>query len=701
MRHLIFIIFIFCLKGVIAQDTLLIGHLIPEIVFEENKEERERFFTPQQMEVISSKSILQSNPSNTADILQKSGAVTVQMSQSGGGSPIIRGFEANRILLVVDGVRLNNAIFRSGHLQNMISISPYVIDNIDLVFGPASVKYGSDALGGVVHMHTKKPTPSQATKRHYVQKISTVNKGVTTHFDLSWSEKKWSFLHAVSVQKHGNLKMGNNRFHGYEDWGKEAHITKGAIQLNTSYKQADFIQKVRYDANEYWSFLMNTQFSTTTNIPRFDKLNDQTEYGTAKFAVWEYGPQKRFLNALSIQHQKKRRLFNDLNIHLAIQSLEESRFTQKVEQSLFERYEKVWVYSMVTDFNKSLGHNTLNYGFDVQYNRVNSSANEGTPTRYADGGSEMGSFSVYSQYKHPLSRASYLSVGLRYSKNQLKARFLEIENYQLPFDKLALDNEAVTGGLGYFHEFGEGWEGSIAVSSGFRSPNVDDVTKVFAKNEAVTVPNQNLSPEYSYNSELSFSKKWNEKSFLSATAYYTSLRDAIIKSDFVLNNQDSLVYDGELLPVVANQNIQEAFVWGYNLKADISINKQWSTRHTINYTFGQEIGSQNYLDHIPPVYGKSELAWLKNEHQFQVFIAYNASKPIENYSPNGSDNPQEATAEGSPAWWTLNTNYQYEVSAVLTGQLGIENILDTHYKTYSSGISAPGRNLILTLKASF
>ena len=175
MRHLIFIIFIFCFEGVFAQDTLLIGHLIPEIVFEDNKEERERFFNPQQMEVISSKSILQSNPINAADILQKSGAVTVQMSQSGGGSPIIRGFEANRILLVVDGVRLNNAIFRSGHLQNMISTSPYVIDNIDLVFGPASVKYGSDALGGVIHMHTKKPTPNQATKRHYVQKISTVN----------------------------------------------------------------------------------------------------------------------------------------------------------------------------------------------------------------------------------------------------------------------------------------------------------------------------------------------------------------------------------------------------------------------------------------------------------------------------------------------------------------------------------------------
>ena len=91
----------------------------------------------------------------------------------------------------------------------------------------------------------------------------------------------------------------------------------------------------------------------------------------------------------------------------------------------------------------------------------------------------------------------------------------------------------------------------------------------------------------------------------------------------------------------------------------------------------------------------------KSKHQFHVFIEYNDHKHIENYSPNGSDNPQEATAEVSPAWWTLNTNYQYEVSAVLTGQIGIENILDAHYKTYASGISAPGRNLILTLKAAF
>ena len=120
MRLKLFICLILITANSIAQDTLLLGHTIPEIVFEDEKEERERLFTPQQITSVSAEAVLQSNPSNTADILQKNGAVMVQMSQSGGGSPIVRGFEANRVLLVVDGVRLNNAIFRSGHLQNII-----------------------------------------------------------------------------------------------------------------------------------------------------------------------------------------------------------------------------------------------------------------------------------------------------------------------------------------------------------------------------------------------------------------------------------------------------------------------------------------------------------------------------------------------------------------------------------------------------
>jgi hemoglobin/transferrin/lactoferrin receptor protein len=197
----------------------MIGLSIPEIIFAEDKEESQRLLTPSKIESIKAENIFLDAPSTSADALQKSGAVTVQMSQSGGGSPIIRGFEANRVLLVVDGVRLNNAIYRSGHLQNSISISPLMLKNIDIVFGPSSVKYGSDALGGVVHYHTKSPEKGQEWNANLLQRYSSINKGVNLYYDHSWSKNKWSFLQAINLNRFGNLTMGGQRNHGYIDWG--------------------------------------------------------------------------------------------------------------------------------------------------------------------------------------------------------------------------------------------------------------------------------------------------------------------------------------------------------------------------------------------------------------------------------------------------------------------------------------------------
>ena len=157
------------------QDTTLFGQFIPEIIFAEDKNERERLFTPARVEQIRSEDITLYAPSTSADLLQKEGNIMIQMSQSGGGSSIIRGFEANRVLLVIDGVRFNNAIYRSGHLQNSISISPLTLERVDVVFGPSSVKYGSDALGGVVHYHTQKVKTNNVWKGKLLQRYTSAN----------------------------------------------------------------------------------------------------------------------------------------------------------------------------------------------------------------------------------------------------------------------------------------------------------------------------------------------------------------------------------------------------------------------------------------------------------------------------------------------------------------------------------------------
>ena len=87
---------------------------------------------------------------NPSQLIEKTTPITIQRSQAGGGSHNIRGFEANRILLIIDGVKLNNTIYRSGHLQSILSIDPFIIDNLSVLHGPASVFYGSGALGGAI-----------------------------------------------------------------------------------------------------------------------------------------------------------------------------------------------------------------------------------------------------------------------------------------------------------------------------------------------------------------------------------------------------------------------------------------------------------------------------------------------------------------------------------------------------------------------
>jgi len=698
-KNAVLILAIFVVIYSQAQDTLLLGISLPEITLFEEKNENERSLVPQKIESIKALSVAQSLPTTSADLLQKNGAVMVQMSQSGGGSPIIRGFEANRVLMLVDGVRVNNAIFRSGHLQNSISTSPQMMEKIDIIFGPSSVKYGSDALGGAIHFHTKSPKIGEVAKGTFYQKYNSVNKGVNTHVDYIWSKGKWAFLSGVTLNKFGNLTMGGQRFHNVENWGAEEHIIDGNEQLRTAYNQIDVAQKIRYQYSPSVNHMLNVQASSTTKINRFDKLNDLSN-GAPKYQEWYYGPQKRGLVSLSSQWKKESTLFEEINNTLAFQLFEESRYSQKMNASPKERIEKVIVASNTLDFIKKFNENTLNYGLDYQFNRVASKANQGTPTRYADGGSQLKLLSFYSQYKQYISNSTFISGGLRYSINSLNATFVSTAFYPFNFRDLALKNNAFTSSLGLNIESNNHIEISATLSSGFRSPNVDDVTKVFSKSGTVTVPNIELLPEYSYNAEVSFKKSFNN-SFISASGFYTYLKEAIVKRPFILNGQDSLWYDDEYLPVVANTNAQKAHIYGFNAKMYVKIGSQWSMTHTLNYTFGRELDSRLFLDHIPPIYGKSEVVWKEKKHRGTLQLMYNGWKHAEEYSTSGSDNFEEATELGNPPWWILNIYYNADINDKLSASVGVENTLDAHYKTYSSGISAPGRNFIISLNAKF
>jgi len=195
---------------VVLEESIL---NINEVVISASHWEQNKNEVPNRINVISNNKIAINNAQTSADLLKLSGEVFIQKSQLGGGSPMIRGFSANRVLLVVDGVRMNNAIFRSGNLQNVISIDANSIENSEIIFGPGSVVYGSDALGGVMDFHSlrAKYTTSENLKfsGSSMFRFSSANKEKTGHFDFNLSKKRLSVLTSFSYSSFDDLKMGN------------------------------------------------------------------------------------------------------------------------------------------------------------------------------------------------------------------------------------------------------------------------------------------------------------------------------------------------------------------------------------------------------------------------------------------------------------------------------------------------------------
>ena len=160
-----------------------------EVVISANRFQENNKDVPRQIQTINQRNIKFQNRQNTADLLEQSGNVFVQKSQQGGGSPVLRGFESNKVLLVIDGIRMNNAIYRGGHLQNVIRIDQNLLSKVEILFGGGSVIYGSDALGGVMYFETMKPQLNKTLHNTYYR-YGSVNNESTFHYDVNLGSKK-------------------------------------------------------------------------------------------------------------------------------------------------------------------------------------------------------------------------------------------------------------------------------------------------------------------------------------------------------------------------------------------------------------------------------------------------------------------------------------------------------------------------------
>ena len=710
----------------------------------------------EKVNIITSSDIEFNNPSTGADLLGFSPGIRIQKSQGGGGSPVIRGFEANRVLLVIDGIRMNNAISRSGHLQNATTIDPNIIDRVEIIFGSSSVGYGSDALGGVVHYYTKTPeiNSNLRFKNSFSSSFSITNLSILNNITSSFSSKKWASLTSISYSNFNDIKAGSNRLHGFKDWGltplyyplnssiynlNSIKNPNYNIQKNTGYTQYSVFQKFSILLPQRLKLNLNFQLSNSSNISRYDKLNEYTN-GELRFAEWYYGPQKRVLFSPQLKFYLGKKYLKKGTLTPAIQYLKESRINRKagsLNKSFQE--EALNVYSLNGDFEGSLTSKiSFSYGFELVKNKLNSVAysrklllenntiiglsnNKEIPSRYPSNGSSYSSLASYMNWVWDINNLMTINYGLRFSSTLLKASWGETASINALLSNYNINSKALTSTLGLTYRPIDKLKLKAILSSGFRNPNIDDLGKIGENNGLLTVPNTFLKPEYAYNFDFGINQLFNNNNEVSFRSFYSYISRYIVRSNYIIfadtstSDPNTIIFDGNELITIANKNLGNRFVFGGSINSSLNLTSKVNIKANLTITKASNNKKYGPMPSISPPFGSLLFNYKEENLLLQGTFKFSDSKNPKNYSLGGEDGLEETPIiersiinentfflyNGTPAWNIFSIKGNYILRKKVKLNFEIENLFDLHYREFASGISANGRSGSLGLKIDF
>ena len=703
---------------------------IEDVIVSANRWEQYQEEIPQQIAEFERKEIALAEPATTADLLSINSQVFVQKSQLGGGSPMIRGFAANGVLIVIDGIRMNNAIYRSGNLQNVISLDPASIEKAEVIFGPSSVVYGSDALGGVMDFHTKVPSFAYAEylgiSTGGFARYASATGGISGNYHIEFNLPNFASFTSISYSKFGDLRTGSKRTEEFPDFGKRLEYVerqgntdvviqndKPNFQSPSGYDQYNVLQKFRWRLGSFADFSYSFHYSSSSDIHRYDRLIERDANDNLRSAEWYYGPQLWQMHAFQSNFTYPNTFFDKLKLTTAIQFIEESRHDRRFQSDILRnRKEKVNILSVNADAFKSLGFtNELYYGLEMATNEVISTAFTqnivtqemgALSTRYPNGGSDYNSAAAYISVKNSISSRLIMNTGLRYTYTKLQSKFEDKTFYNFPFDEIKLNHGALTGNLGLVFQAGNGWKFNSLFSTGFRAPNVDDVGKVFdSEPGAIVVPNADAKPEYNYNFEYGISRSIKDRFSFSLVNYYSWLRDALVRRPFTFNGQSQIEYDGVMSNVFAEQNVGEAYIWGASLYGQWNMPNGIVMSGSITYTKGEDTINKEPLRHVTPLFGELGMGMSQGKLTSTFKLKFSGGIAWEDLAPSEQAKTDLYTPDGALPWYTININNSYKLNDYYSINFNLENILDTHYRPYSSGISAPGFNAVISFRADF
>ena len=717
-----------------AQDTL--DYRLDEFVFSASRWCQESESQPVKISRLTYEEAAAFNPQTAADVLGLTGEVFIQKSQYGGGSPMIRGFATNRLLYSIDGVRMNSAIFRSGNLQNVISVDQFAVGSTEVLFGPGAVSYGSDAIGGAMVFSTLEPRlaggESSLSFGSATVRTATASNEFTAHVHAGVGWRRWALLTSFTTSSFGDLEQG---IHGPDEYVMPYIVVPGfndngevedlvvangdrRRQAPSGYSQVNFMQKVRYAPGAAWNLEYAFHYSETSEYARYDR-HQRMRGGLPRYAEWNYGPQRWIMNHLRVEHAGGGVAYDSLRLNLALQRFEESRISRDLNKPRREtQSEAVDAWSANIDFLKNPVRGlSISYGAEYVQNNVRSkgvatdivtSVHTPMATRYPK--ARWYSAGLYAQADWHVTHRLNIAAGVRYNHYRVDCDF-STAGYEVPFaPQHCASAGSLSGNVGINWRPASGWLFRVNYARGFRAPNVDDMGKLFdSADGCVTVPNPALEPEYADNIELGIAKRFATFLEFDVTAYYTRLDNAIVRRDYVFNGSPTMEYGGEHCRVQALQNAAVAHVWGLQAAIDAKFAGGLYAQGRVNWQRGREEldnGEVSPSRHAAPLFGRAAVGFSNERLNVEAFVNFQAEC-------SAGDMPEEERekteiyaldADGnaySPAWFTLNLRASLQLARGFLLNATLENIADRRYRPYSCGISAPGRNVTMSLSYSF
>ena len=723
----------------ISSDTADIESF-EEILLSSQRFQQKRKETPRQIEVVSAKRLSELQPATLGDALINTGQVFVQKSQMGGGSPVLRGFEASRVLMVIDGVRMNNATYRAGHLQDIITIDPFILDRMEVNFGAGSTLYGSDALGGVIYFKTKDATLGEfSVKPSATVRYQSASNSVIGNVGLKLQSEKVGLLLSATRSQFGDLRSGSKN---YSDWDTFGLLPKYVTQMNgrdtmlvnddpqlqkgTGYSQTDLFAKIFTKTGKV-EHMVNLQKSMSDIIPRYDRMS-QFNNGKPVYGRWDYAPQNREYISYTAKAGSED---HHTRLTLAQQRIEVGRVTRNfgLEMERIQR-DAVRMRTVNLDRHDQLSASfTLNSGVEMVWNAVKSVginknistlAETATKARYSDSGATTQMHSVFAQGIYKMAKTgTVIQGGVRVSKYSLEALFSKANPWKLPYQSISFATTTPSYDLGLTQQLKKGLLLKASVNQAYRNPNVDDMTKVFDSKPGakLLVPSADLKAERSTTVDLGVLWRKDRSFAIEAGVFSSAVKNLLLDQPGTLNGEDSLMYDGRLTPVYQLQNVALGEISGMYLNAKVRLVKDLWFSGSLTQTKGiyrlDDAAAEQPLDHIPPVYGQASLRWNGKGWFAEAQCLFNGMKKAEDYSSSGEDNQEiqpigladingDGKADGfNPAWQCWNIRGGYQHRSGLTATLAIENVLDLHYRYFASGMSAAGRSVNVSLAYSF